>query len=59
MRDQDAGKVRGPEALMITRGKADDRLASRIIDSCIALDGGKIAEVEDFLIEPKSGRITR
>ncbi len=58
VRVDSSADVRGPEEIEITRDEADQRLVSHVLESQIELDGGKIYQVEDLLIQPQTGKIT-
>lgn len=50
--------ARGPEELTLDRREADHRMVSRILeDHVVFADGQQVREVEDILVDRKSGKI--
>lgn len=50
--------MKGPDTLRITADEANRRLLSRVVDSQIGINDSAVHQIDDVLVNPKSGAVT-
>jgi len=58
IRFDDAASGQAPERLALTRSQADHRLVSNLLGDSVAFDAEGTRQIEDLLIDRRTGRIT-